>query len=246
MKVLTKEEKILVSKVQKGVSKTIFKHKLIDENDKVLLGLSGGKDSLILLEAMAGRRNLFPFKYEIVAVHIHTTILGNEVDLQFLHDFCQKLDIELHIVEISVNFAPDKKSPCFSCSWSRRKALFEFAKAHKCNKLALGHHLDDAVETLLMNMAFNAEISSMKEKVDFFDGNLQIIRPLIESDESILIKYAEIKNYNNIEKKVCPHSQESSRKTVKEIVQIFQSVNKDAKKNIFRSMNKILPNYLPE
>ena len=213
----------------------------------MLIGLSGGKDSIILAHALASRKHVIPFDYKIFAAHVRVKNLKNEVDIDFLRSFCENLNIEFHLIEIEVDFEKDKRiSPCFVCSWNRRAELFKLTNTLNCNKLALGHHLGDAAETLIMNMVYNAEISSMPYKVSMFKGRFEIIRPMLDIEEEKLVKYADLMNFHGKETKKCPFGDNSKRETVKKLIENLQEHNKNAKRNIYKSMFKIIPEYLPK
>lgn len=243
---LTKQEKSFIETTRRKIGKTVYNHKLIQKNDKVVVGLSGGKDSFILLDALIARKKALQFKYELIAVHIDVLNVPYQADVEFMQSFCNEHHIKFYKIDIEVDFTKDKKlSPCFICSWHRRTELFKFVNRNNYNKLALGHHLDDAIETLLMNMSFNAEISSMPLKKTMFDGKFHIIRPMLEIEEHIFVKYANLLNLNR-EVKTCPFAKKSKREVVRKIISKLEEETKDARKNIYRSMNKILLDYLPE
>ena len=164
-------------KICRKVGRAVLEYSMIEAGDRVLVGLSGGKDSMILLEALADRKKHFPFDFEIFAVHVTAKGVGYEMDTAYLEQFCKGLDVELHLEEIEVDLSADsKKAPCFICSWNRRKRIFELSKELKCGKVALGHHKDDAIQTVLMNMIYHGSISSMPYTLSIFDGERDSIR----------------------------------------------------------------------
>jgi len=135
----------------KRVGKTCSKYRLIGPTDKILIGVSGGKDSLFLIEALAKLKKHTRFSVDIIACHVHVNEIGYHVDYEYLTEHCRKSDIPLFIENVSIDInANPEKSKCFVCSWYRRKKLFDLTRKYHCNKLALGHHLDDAIETLLI------------------------------------------------------------------------------------------------
>ena len=126
--------------------KTAAEYNLIEEGDRILIAVSGGKDSLALLELMAARVKVLKPRFSIVAVHVVMTNIPYQTNTEYLVEFARNLGVEMHIVETSFDATGDtRKSPCFLCSWNRRKALFETAKSFGCNKIALGHHQDDVL-----------------------------------------------------------------------------------------------------
>ena len=238
------EKYLLVT--QKKVGKIIWENKLIEPNDKVLVGLSGGKDSYSLLHILANVQKRVPFKFDLEAAHINIENIPYDKQYDYMQEFCNKLGVKLHIIQIEVDLEKDKKlSNCFKCSWNRRTELFKFTNRNNFNKLALGHNLDDAVETLLFNMFYNAEISSIPYRVEMFKNKFEIIRPLLETQKQFIIEYS--KNIEvQEEKKICPFAQESKRQEVRDMINNLEKTNKDFKKNIFRSMKKIVLQYLPQ
>ncbi len=233
-----------ISNLNKKIGRTIFEQGMLQENDKILVALSGGKDSMVLLDVLAERRKQFPFKIEIFAAHILIPTIGYKTDINYLRDFCNERKIELIIKEFEIDLSMNSKKPqCFICSWNRRKALFELLKELECNKLAFGHHMDDAIETLLMNMMYHGSISSMPFQLDMFNGRVKIIRPLLEITEEELVKYADFAQYKK-ELKNCPY-ENTKRTEIKDIIKQLSCIHRIARKNIFRSMNKVYSDYLP-
>jgi len=150
MQELSKQDKIFLSNTRKRVGKAVEKYKLIKESDNVLIAVSGGKDSLFLLESLAIQRKHFPIKFKLQALHIQVDDAPYKIDNPFLEELCKEYSIPLHYRNIELgDLSESKKSPCFVCSWNRRKILFETTKELKCNKLALGHHMDFTTEYVL-------------------------------------------------------------------------------------------------
>lgn len=224
---------------------TINKFSLIQENDNILVGISGGKDSLSLLAALSTRRNFSSVKYSLKACFINVLNLEYNVDKEYLKEFCKSLDIELIIQDIDIDFSYNNdKDICFWCSWNKRKAMFELAKEQNFNKLALGHHLDDAVETLLINMFCHSSISSMPAKLSLFDGKLELIRPLIEftnqemADISMALEIKSVKNQ-------CIYENKTFRKKASDLINHIEKEFNTSRKSIYNSMDKICIDYLP-
>ena len=155
-------EKTLFPRLRRRFQKGLADYRLIDDGDRILIALSGGKDSLALAELLAARARVWHPRFEVEAAHVVMANIGYRTDTAFLHDFCSRLGIALHVVEATFDATGDtRKSPCFLCSWNRRKALFALAQERGCNKIALGHHMDDILQTLLMNLAYQGAFSTM-------------------------------------------------------------------------------------
>ncbi len=235
----------LFKKICRKVGTTMRDHALIREGDHVLVGLSGGKDSMILLQVLAERRSSVPFDFQISAAHIEARGIGYQIDRAGLRTFCADLEIPLHMRSIEPDLQEDPaKAACFICSWHRRKELFNLTKELNCNKLALGHHRNDAIETLLLNMIYHGSISSLPYSLEMFNGRLQLIRPLLDLDEAMLKEFANLSDLLKIEKH-CPHEERTRREKISHLIRQIESFHGKGPYNIFRSMEKIFTEYLP-
>lgn len=224
---------------------TLRDHSLLAEGDRLLVGLSGGKDSMILLQALAERRKALPFSFDLEAAHVEATGIGYQIDLEKLGDFCASLEIPLHRLSIQPDLEKDpSKSACFVCSWNRRKKLFDLSREGNFNKLALGHHRNDAIETLLMNMIYHGSISSLPYSLDMFEGRIKLIRPLMDLDEILLEEYALLNDLVKVEKS-CPHENLTRREDIRSLLVKIEELHGQGPINIFRSMDKIFEEYLP-
>ena len=240
-----KEDLRYIDKIEKTVGLAINRYSLIEGGDRVAVALSGGKDSLVLLDTLARRRRRLPVTYELFAVHVFIKNIGYESDVNFMREFCASLDVPFHLIEMEADLTIDEsKSKCFVCSWHRRKALFNFAEEMNCGKLALGHHLDDAIETLMMNMMYSGITSSLPPSLSMFSGKLHMIRPLILLEKREIDRYAEIREFP-AEVKRCPYGEDTTRIKAREMIEQMTSGNSAVKKSIFRSMSNIHREYLP-
>jgi len=239
-----KTEKLL-KKICRKVGTTMRDHSLLDEGDHVLVGLSGGKDSMILLQALAERKAAVPFDFGLTAVHVEATGIGYQIDKDKLSLFCENLNVPLHYKTIKPDLEKEtSKSACFICSWNRRKELFNLANELDCNKLALGHHRNDAVETLLLNMIYHGSISSLPYSLNMFEGKIQLIRPLMDLDERMLEEYSALNNLVKVEKS-CPHEESTQRERIAQLIKQIEGIHSKAPYNMFKSMDKIFTEYLP-
>lgn len=241
-----KQQDLFLSNTRKRVGKAVHMYQLIKPNDVILIAVSGGKDSLFLLEALALLKKHIPFHFSLKAVHIEVDDAPYEIDKVFLEGLCKDLDVTLHYRNMELgDLSKSKKSPCFICSWKRRKELFNAVEELECNKIALGHHMDDAIETLLMNMANHANISSMPPELEMFKGKFKIIRPLLLTEESNIVKYSELRGFPD-EIELCPFEEKGKRWEMKQLIKSFEHLNKNARINLYRSMSKIDLDYLPK
>lgn len=240
-----KELKIIEKKIMSKINKTIEKHQLIEDNDRILVGLSGGKDSLVLLKSLAWKKKHARIDFSVTAIYIDILNIPYDADIEYLSSFCSSNGIDFIHEKVTdeVDLKNSTKNPCFLCSWDRRKHLFDTAKQQNFNKLALGHHLDDAIETLFMNMMYQATISALPPILSMFDGKLKVIRPLIETKESLIIEYSEKQNFIPMIK-TCPFEKKSSREFVRGILGQMEEKYDRAKNNIYISMSHIDKEYL--
>lgn len=233
-------------KLSRKVGQTIYRFSMLESDDKILVALSGGKDSYILLETLADRIKHLPFNVELLAAHVHLNEVGYETDTQFMQELCDRLGVPLYLPVANLDLTRDpKKGPCFLCSWHRRKMLFDLTKELRCTKLALGHHLDDAVQTLLMNQIWHGSISSLPFKLKMFEGRIQLIRPLLELNEEELIEYAALRNYPE-QIKICPYDEDTKRGEIRQLIAGIKKMNPRAMKNLFRSTSHICFEYVPD
>ena len=215
---------------------------LVEGGDRILVAVSGGKDSLTLLRVLNDRRRFVPIKYELVAIHVD---MGYPRSYAVkLEKFFKKTGVKYHIEKNDVlKKTPKKDINCFWCSWNRRRSLFQAANALGCAKVALGHHKDDIVETVLLNMFFQGEISAMSPKQELFSGKITLIRPLAYVEEYMIKRFAKEQNIPHDTCK-CPNSVTSNRAKMGRIIQDIKRTCPDVKTNIFRSVKRVKTDYL--
>lgn len=239
------EEK-LMRRIQKCFNKGVVQYGLIEDGDKILVGLSGGKDSLALLELLALRSRIYKPKFSVVAAHVVMKNISYESDMDYLRSYAESLGVPFICYETSFDPSTDtRKSPCFLCSWNRRKALFTVAKEQGCNKIALGHHMDDILETLLMNMTFQGAFSTMPPKLVMRKFDMTIIRPMCLVHEADLLQMAAYRGYKK-QIKNCPYEKDSNRSSIKEVFHTLEKLNPEARYSLWGSMSNIQSNLLPE
>ena len=232
-------------KIMSKLGKTNAEFNLIEEGDKILVGLSGGKDSLTMIHAMKEQQRRAPFKFEFIAVTVGYG-MGENFDNLIAH--CKKYEI-LHIVhdtkiyDLAEQKIRKNSSFCSFFSRMRRGTLYSIAEKNGCNKLALGHHLDDAVESFFMNFTYNGQLRSLAPKYKA-DNGLVIIRPLIQMRERQLLAFVKDNEIEAIGDESCPamrfdikmpyaraNTKDMLSKMEKEFPSLFTSLN-SAFKNI--------------
>jgi tRNA(Ile)-lysidine synthetase-like protein len=240
------EPKNIFSTVNRKVGKAIKKYDLIKEGDRVLVGLSGGKDSMVLLKTLAGRLKYSREKFELAAAHIGLKSGTDAENADRLKAFTEQLKVRY--IHKTIDFElpdDDQANPCFECSRNRRKALFDIAQQIGFNQLALGHHMDDAIETLLMNMFFQSSISSMPPKLEMFEGKLNLIRPLILLTENEIKEFAFQSKFEEVAIN-CGFEKNSQRNEMKKLISQLSIANPKVRTNIYASMTNIQVDYLPK
>ena len=221
---------------------------MIHAGDRILVGVSGGLDSHTLLKLLLGKKVYVSNDISVVAVHLDLGFDPNsQSNLDQLTEYFTSLNIDFHIEKTDIGVyahnEDNRLNPCFLCSRRRRKRIFELAEQYGCNKIAYGHHKDDIIETLLINIFYGREIGTMKPKQEMFGGRYFIIRPLAYLWERTIKKYAREQNFPIFETK-CPTGEISKRKVVKDLLRQLQHDHKQVKENIFKALHHVNPDYL--
>jgi tRNA 2-thiocytidine biosynthesis protein TtcA len=231
--------------LNRAVGKALHRYEMISDGDRIAVGVSGGKDSLTLLSILQERQLRIPIKYELVPIYIDPGFEGGFS--QSLKKYFNKLKITIRVEHTDFGVLGhsrlNRENPCFLCSRLRRKRLFEIADELGCNKLALGHHKDDIIETLFLNIFYSGEISTMVPNQSFFQGKFNVIRPLAFVDENIIRRYVGEKKFP-VFINPCPTSKISKRREVRLMLEDLYSSNKKIKGNIFRAMSHVNSEYL--
>ena len=225
------------------VNKTCEDYNLIEENDKIAIGISGGKDSLMLLTCMANLRKYYPKKFEIVAISID--LFNGETDYTELQKYCDKLDVKLKVVKSNIKkivFDIKKEpNPCSLCANLRRGFLNTTAKKLGCNKVALGHHADDLIETYFMSLFFESRMHLFLPKTKLTNNTLYVIRPLILVYEEDIIK---LSRGLPVIKNKCPADKHTQRQAIKEMITGLTKTMPFVKKNVLSAITHPDRNYL--
>lgn len=228
------------------MGKAIHEYSMTEQDDRILVSVSGGKDSMSLLWLLRERLKRLPIDYEVTAVHVDPGFGGDNG--KEMESFFEEHGFNYRILK--GDFGPKAHSeenlenPCFLCSMNRRKMVFKLAAELNCNKIALGHHKDDVIETLFLNIFFGGSISTMMPLQDFFKGAVTVIRPFFMLDEQLIARYAKEMNFPVI-KMGCPTEGVSKREDIKKMLLGFYRTNRKIKGNIFHAIRNVKPEYLP-
>ena len=221
------------------VRKAVEDYKMIDENDKIAIGISGGKDSLCTLLALCDLRRFYPKKFDIIAI---TVSLGfKNANYDKIKDFCDSIGVEYKVVETDIGqivFEERKeKNPCSLCAKMRKGALNDAAETLGCNKIALGHNKDDIVETFFMSLIFEGRINTFAP-VSYLDRKkLYSIRPLMYAPEKDIRNY--VKKYDiPVLKSPCPVDGETKRQEIKELIEDLSKTYENLDGKIFGAIRR--------
>ena len=232
--------------LNRAVGKALHRYAMIADGDHVLVGLSGGADSLSLLWLLNERRRRIPIDYRLTAVFVDPGF--EQSCAEVLKDHCDRAGLPLRVEH--TDFGPrahsgaNTENPCFLCSRLRRRRLFEIAGELGCRKLALGHNKDDIIETLFLNMCYAGEISTMLPLQSMFDGAVEVIRPLAYADKALIRKFAQREKLP-VFRNPCPSAQTSRRRHIRLMLEKLYKSNPKIKGNLFRSIHRVKLDYLP-
>ena len=239
----------LQGRLLKRIRKVAKDYQMIEEGDKIMVCISGGKDSATLLYLLRLLQNQLPISFELIAVHVdqkqpgyNGSPLVNWMDEEF--PSIPYHHIEEDTYSIVVDKTPEEKSFCTVCSRLRRGILYSKAIELGCNKIALGHHFDDSAETLLMNMIHNGVTKGMPARYTSKRGSLAVIRPLMECFESDIAKYASLMGFPILPCNLCSNQADLQRPQVKLLLGTLEQLNPNAKQNLLNSMKNIKPSHM--
>ena len=233
----------LMRVISRQIGRAIADYDMLHDGDKVMVAVSGGKDSLALLRLLTYRQTFAPIKFELLAVYVDCNIPGAPIEK--LRQAVLETGVPF-IVEKADQFSPRdwEEMNCFWCAWNRRKTLFRLAERLGFPKIALGHHMDDIVETILLNLFYRGEVGAMRPRQDLFEGRLTIIRPLAYSEEGMIRRFVVEELQETFVTCSCPRSSQTQRAAIKKLVAELQEKNPQVKKNIFHALKNIKTDYL--
>jgi len=245
----------LYKKLKKLIGKAVFGYDLVEEGDKILIALSGGEDSLVLTHFLAEWRHLYHKNLYLYALHLDMGFSKDEeayrLGVEYLKNFCEEREIifmfdKIKAGEMAIEaYDKGEASPCFVCSWHRRKYFFNLANTLGIKKIAFGHHKDDVIVTFFINMFYCGELSTILPKQEMFKGNLYLIRPLYFVEKDMISRFVKQRDWRILENP-CPFSGETKRtywsKFLRENIFDKEPV---IKHNVFSALFKPRLDYLP-
>ncbi|MBL4671985.1 MAG: tRNA 2-thiocytidine(32) synthetase TtcA [Arenicella sp.] len=246
---LDHSENKLVKRLQHNVGQAIADFNMIEAGDRVMVCVSGGKDSYAMLDILIALRSRAPIDFELVAVNLDQKQPGFPVEV--LPNYLRELGVDYRVVEedtysIVTDKIPEGKTTCSLCSRLRRGILYRTANELGATKIALGHHMDDMVETLFLNMFYGARLKSMPPKLVSDDKKNMVIRPLAYCRESDIERFASIQGYPIIPCNLCGSQENLQRKKIKQMLFEWDQQQPGRVVNVFKSMSRLTPSHLTD
>jgi len=237
----------LEKQLRHKVGKAIADFSMIEDGDKVMVCLSGGKDSYTLLEILRQLQKRAPIQFKIVAVNLDQKQPG--FPEKVLPNYLQSNDIDFHIIEedtytIVKDKIPEGKTTCSLCSRLRRGIIYSWAIKNRISKIALGHHRDDIIETLFLNLFFTGRLKAMPAKLTSDDGNNIVIRPLAYTKERDIAEYAQLKDFPIIPCNLCGSQENLQRKQIKLMLQQWEKQFPGRVESIFSAISNVTASHL--
>ncbi|WKE67321.1 tRNA 2-thiocytidine(32) synthetase TtcA [Gallaecimonas kandeliae] len=239
----------LQKRLRRNVGQAIADFNMIEDGDRIMVCLSGGKDSYTLLDILMNLQASAPVRFELVAVNLDQKQPGFPEHV--LPAYLDGLGVEYLIVNedtysIVKDKVPQGKTTCSLCSRLRRGILYRTATELKCNKIALGHHRDDILETLLLNMFYGGKMKAMPPKLVSDDGKHMVIRPLAYSREKDIVKYAEAREFPIIPCNLCGSQPNLQRQVIKEMLQGWDRQYPGRIETMFKALQNVVPSHLAD
>ena len=228
----------MIRKIKRLFNKGCTEYGLLADDDRILLALSGGKDSLVMAQLMAERARIFKPSICVEAVHVVMDNVPYRTDIAYMKDFCDALGVKLHILKTSFNESTDKRrTRCFLCARYRRKAMFDFAVEHGFNKIALGHHQDDFLATMLMNLLYEGSFHSMLPSMAMEHYPLTMIRPLCLVPEKDIASYATEAQLVR-QMATCPYEDRTRRSEMERLSQSLCTLHPESRQSMWHALEK--------
>ena len=244
-----KELNKLTKRMRRRVGEAVTDFNMIDEGDRIMVCLSGGKDSYAMLDFLMALQVVAPIKFELVAVNMDQKQPG--FPERVLPEYLEALGIEYHIIEkdtysIVKRIIPEGKTTCSLCSRLRRGTLYEFADKIGADKIALGHHRDDIVETLFLNMFYGGRLAAIPPKLKSDDGRNVVIRPLAYCNEEDISNYAQHREFPIIPCNLCGSQENLQRQHIKSMLRGWEKENPERIRSIFAAISNVQPSQLAD
>ncbi len=228
-----------MKRVLSHVRRAVDDYSMINEGDKIAVGVSAGKDSLTLLCALAELRRFYPKKFELIAITVDMGFDGT--DFSPIKALCDELDVEYHIIETQISKVifdvRKEKNPCSLCAKMRRGALYSGARNLGCTSVALGHHFDDVVETFMLNLFYEGRIGCFQPVTYLTQTEITLIRPMIYMPEKD-VRYFAGKNTLPVVKSTCPADGNTEREEMKQLLRSLEKENKGLRYKIFGAIQR--------
>jgi tRNA 2-thiocytidine biosynthesis protein TtcA len=231
------------------VGKAIADYRMIEEGDRVMVCLSGGKDSYTLLDLLLSLQRSAPVNFSLVAVNLDQKQPGFPPEV--LPDYLRSLGVDFHIIEqdtysVVKRLVPEGRTMCSLCSRMRRGALYKWAAENGVTRIALGHHRDDIVETLFLNLFFGGKLKAMPPKLQSEDGRHVVIRPLAYVAERDIARYARARAFPIIPCNLCGSQENLQRKAIKQMLADWERDHPGRTESIFSALRNIEPSHLAD
>lgn len=241
--------KKLTKRMRRRVGEAVTDFNMIDDGDRIMVCLSGGKDSYAMLDFLLALQGVAPIKFELVAVNMDQKQPG--FPERVLPQYLEALGIEYHIIEkdtysVVKQLIPEGKTTCGLCSRLRRGTLYEFADKIGADKIALGHHRDDIVETLFLNMFYGGRLAAMPPKLKSDDGRNVVIRPLAYCTEEDISAYAQYREFPIIPCDLCGSQENLQRQHIKSMLRGWEKESPERIQSIFAAMSNVQPSQLAD
>ncbi len=239
----------LQKRLRRNVGSAIADYRMIEDGDVVMVCLSGGKDSYCMLDILRNLQKTAPVSFEIVAVNLDQKQPGFPAHV--LPEYLQQIGVPFHILEkdtysIVTDIVPEGKTYCGLCSRLRRGTLYSFAEQIGATKIALGHHRDDIIETLFLNMFYGGKLKAMPPKLRSDDKRNVVIRPLAYCREQDLIAYADQRQFPIIPCNLCGSQDNLQRQVIKEMLQGWEKQHPGRMETIFAAIKNVAPSQLAD